>query len=39
MHDHPEILRNVAAHDEPLNELFVPLALNYLTQKNQSAFN
>jgi hypothetical protein len=27
MHDHPEILRNVAAHDELLNELFVPRAL------------
>jgi hypothetical protein len=26
MHDHPEFLRNVAAHDEQPKEPFVPLA-------------
>jgi hypothetical protein len=40
MHDHPEFLRNVAADDEPLRELFVPLALHdlnpYVRKKIQS---
>ena len=39
MHDRPECLRNVAADNEPPEEVFVPVAIQYLSIMSEKNFS